>query len=182
VTKNKKIKNRGLTIVYIGKGKGKTTAAVGLAVRARGWKKRVLFLQFIKEAKWPSGERAMLKRLGVHIWVMGQGFVKILNDQKPFTVHKQAASRALKKAQEAVRSKKYDVVVLDEAISAVEEKLLSQTSIADLITKKQPKITLVLTGHTAYPMIVKKADLVTDMTKIKHPFDQGVLAQKGIDF
>ncbi|MFH0853045.1 MAG: cob(I)yrinic acid a,c-diamide adenosyltransferase [bacterium] len=173
---------KGLTIVYVGQGKGKTTAAVGLAVRARGWGQRVLFLQFIKEAKWPSGERAMLKKLGVHVWVMGQGFVRILNDQKPFTVHKQAARQALKKAQEAIRGKYYDVVILDEAISAIEERLITQTDIVRLITKKRPKITLVLTGHTVYPMIMKKADLITNMKKIKHPFDNGIMAKKGIDF
>ncbi len=172
----------GLTILYIGNGKGKTTAAVGLAVRARGWKKRVFFLQFVKEEKWPSGERAVLQRLGVDVWVLGEGFVKILNDKKPFSVHRAAAVRALKAARTAVRSKEYDVVILDEAVSAVESKLLPQSAITKLIKAKRPDLHLVLTGHVAYPSIVKLCDLVTEMGKVRHPFDSGTLAVKGIDY
>jgi cob(I)alamin adenosyltransferase len=173
---------QGLTILYVGNGKGKTTAAVGLAVRARGWKQRVFFLQFVKEEKWPSGERAVLKKLGVDLWVLGEGFVKILNDKKPFSVHKAAAARALKASLSAVRSNDYDVVILDEAVSAVESKLLPQSAIIELIKAKRPGLHLVLTGHAAYPKIVKLCDLVTEMKKLKHPYDGGRLAEKGLDF
>lgn len=175
-------RSRGLTILYVGHGKGKTTAAIGLAVRARGWGKRVFFLQFMKETKWPSGERAMLKKLGVSVHVAGQGFVKIMNDKKPFRVHKDAAVQAWRAARAAVRSLKYDVVILDEAVSAVESRLLPQSAIAGLIKAKRPNIHLVLTGHTAYPKIVSLCDLVTDMKKVKHPYDRGRLAEKGVDF
>lgn len=174
--------NKGLVIMYLGKGKGKTTAAVGVAVRARGWGKRVFFLQFVKEERWPSGERAMLKKLGVDVWVLGKGFVKILNDTKPFIVHKRAAQQALQAAMRAVRSNAYDVVILDEAISAIESELFSQTALLKLIKAKRPSLHLVLTGHTNYPRITKWADLVTDMRKLKHPYDEGRLAEKGIDY
>lgn len=173
---------RGLVIVYIGNGKGKTTSAVGVAVRARGWGKRVFFLQFVKEERWPSGERAMLKKLGVDVWVLGKGFVKILNDTKPFIVHKRAAQEALQAAMRAVRSSAYDVVILDEAISAIESDLLRQSDLVKLSKAKRPSLHLVLTGHTNYPRITKLADLVTDMRKLKHPYDEGRLAEKGIDF
>jgi len=179
--KNNKI-DRGLTLLYIGFGKGKTTAAVGLAVRARGWGQRVFFMQFMKEDKWPSGERAMLKKLGVTVAVVGEGFVKIRGDQKPFAIHKAAARRAYEQALKIVRSPKYDVVVLDEIVSAVESKLLSQSEVLRLIRAKRSAQHLALTGHTAFPKIIAACDLVTEMRKIKHPFDQGLLAVKGIDY
>lgn len=172
----------GLTLLYIGRGKGKTTAAVGLAVRARGWNKRVCFIQFIKEDRWPSGERAALKKLGVEVRVAGRGFVKIMGDRKPFIVHRTAAHRALAVAKRAVRSSRFDVVILDEAVSAVEEKLINQTDVVRLIRSKRPALHLVLTGHRSYPALIRLADLVTDMKKVKHPFDQGRLADQGIDY
>ncbi len=168
--------------MYLGRGKGKTTAAVGLAVRARGWNQRVCFIQFIKEERWPSGERSMLRKLGVQVQVAGQGFVKIMGDRKPFAVHQAAARHALTSAKRIARSNRYDVVILDEVISAVEEKLLNQSDVVRLIKSKRPSLHLVLTGHTAYPAIIRLADLVTEMKKIKHPFDQGRLAVKSIDF
>jgi cob(I)alamin adenosyltransferase len=173
--------HKGLTIVYIGDGKGKTTAAVGIATRAAGWGYRVAFLQFVK-GTWPSGERKSLPKLGVMVKTMGKGFVKIRGDKQPMRVHRVAATKAFAEAKRVLRSKHYDVVICDEAISAVETKVATQAQVMSLIAAKPAKIHLVLTGHDKFPQILKKADLVTEMKKLNHPYDRGTLAQKGIDF
>jgi len=172
---------KGLTIVYIGNGKGKTTAAVGVATRAAGWGYRVAFLQFVK-GTWPSGERKALPRLGVTVKAMGTGFVKIMGDKLPMRVHRAAAAKAFVEAKRMLRSKKFDVVICDEAISAMETKVATQAQVLALISAKPATVHLVLTGHTKFPRILKAADLVTEMKKLNHPYDRGVLAQKGIDF
>ncbi len=175
----------GLTICYIGNGKGKTTAAVGVAVRAAGDGKRVLFFQFFKSPEWPSGERESLRKLGVQVEVHGKGFVGIWGDKKPKAEHQAAARTAFGKANELVLSGKYDVVILDELISCVEEGLLTVEEVVALITTKRAQarnVHLVLTGHTKYPAILKVCDVVTEMQMVKHPFYKGFLAVKGIDY
>ncbi len=179
--------NRGLTIAYIGNGKGKTTAAVGVAVRARGYGWPVLFFQFYKSEQWPSGERDALKRLGVDVRVRGQGFVGILGDKKPRAVHRAAAARALTEARELIFSGQYRLVVLDEAISCLEVGLLPVSALVKLLNDraKYPKARnthLIMTGHNRYPALLRRCDLVTEMKMVKHPYYRGVLAVKGIDF
>ena len=178
---------RGMIIAYIGNGKGKTTAAVGVAVRARGYDKRVLFYQFFKSPEWPSGERVALQKLGVDVVVAGKGFVGILGDKKPKQEHKAAAWAALLEAEHLVTKGNYDLVVLDELISCVEVGLLSQRDVISFITEvshfaKTKNTHIVLTGHTKYPRIVAHCDLVTDMRMVKHPYYKGYIALKGIDF
>lgn len=173
---------RGLTIIYVGKGKGKTSAAIGLAVRAAGWKKRVLFLQFFKSAQWPSGERAALKKLGVDVRVMGEGFVGILGDKKPRAVHKAAAQKALVTAKRLMRSGRYDICIFDEAISCLESSTLAVRDIASLMKAKPSAVTICLTGHNHYPALEKLADTVTEMKMVKHPYYKGILAQRGVDY
>jgi cob(I)alamin adenosyltransferase len=172
---------RGLTIVYIGDGKGKTTAAVGVATRAAGWGYRVAFLQFVK-GTWPSGERKALPKLGVTVKAMGTGFVKIMGDKLPMRVHRAAAAKAFAKAKRVLRSKRFDVVICDEAISSVEAKVATQAQVLALIAAKPANVHLVLTGHKKFPRILKAADLVTEMKMTKHPYYAGHLAQKGIDY
>lgn len=190
---------RGLVIVYTGHGKGKTTAAMGMAFRAVGAGLKVLVLQFIK-GEWPSGERETINilkkflpleggdkegvsRFGtIELRTGGRGFIKIFGDQKPFAVHRAAAKALYADALSALKSGKYNLVVLDELISAWEENLLSKKDIIKLIKAKPKNVYLVMTGHDAPKEIVALADLVTEMKKIKHPFDEGLLAQKGIDF
>src|SRR6266576_2951793 len=111
--------NKGLTIIYIGDGKGKTSAAAGLAVRAAGTGFKVLYLQFVK-GDWPSGERESLAKLGVEVRLMGRGFVGILGDRKHISEHIKAAEHAKAESIKALQSKKFNLVVLDEALSAVE--------------------------------------------------------------
>ncbi len=179
--------NRGLTIAYIGNGKGKTTAAVGAAVRAAGYGWKALFFQFYKSLKWPSGERLALKKLGVEVMVRGEGFVKILGDRKPLSVHKKAAVRALAEAKRLVFSGKYRLVVLDELISCLEQKLLTERAVtmfldARMNNARARQVHLILTGHRRYPAILKRCGFVTEMKMVKHPYYKGILATKGIDF
>lgn len=173
---------RGLTIIYIGDGKGKTLAAVGLAIRAVGAGLKVLFLQFVKGG-WISSEVKILKSLpGVEMKLLGKGFVGILGDKKPRQEHKAAAKKALIFAKKAISSGKYFLVILDEAISAVETKLIETADILKLIKEKPDKVHLCLTGHKRIKSLIDEADLVTEMKMIKHPYYSGILGQKGIDF
>lgn len=187
VPKKVRVADHGLTIAYIGNGKGKTTAAVGAAVRAAGYGWKVLFFQFYKSLQWPSGERLALHKLGVDVMVRGEGFVKILGDKKPLSVHKKAAAAALAEAKRLVFSGKYSLVVLDELISCLEQKLLTMKEVAAFLDVRMKdararKVHLILTGHHRYPAILKRCDLVTDMKMVKHLYYKGILAIKGIDF
>ncbi len=173
---------RGQVLIYVGNGKGKTSAAIGLAVRARGWDKRVAFIQFYKSEAWPSGERVALRKLGVDVRVLGEGFVKILGDKKPLAVHKASARKALAMAKKMMLSKHYDVLIFDEAISCIEQKLLTVSDITLLSKVKPESMTICLTGHTHYPALEKLADTVTEMKMVKHPYYKGVLAQRGVDY
>jgi cob(I)alamin adenosyltransferase len=173
--------NKGLTIVYIGDGKGKTSAAAGLACRAAGTDFRVLYLQFVK-GDWPSGEREALAKLGVEVKLMGLGFVGILGDRKDIADHIKAAQNAKAASIEALKSGKYDLVVLDEALSAVESKLLTEEDVLEIMDAKPESVHLCITGHKRWKKVIEKADLVTEMKMIKHPYYQGITAQRGIDY
>ena len=173
--------SKGLTIVYIGDGKGKTSAAAGLACRAAGTGFKVLYLHFVK-GDWPSGERESLAKLGVEVKLMGRGFVGILGDRKPFDEHINAAKNAMKESIQALKSKKYDLVVLDEALSAIESKLLTEADILQIMKAKPASVHLCMTGHKRFKKIIEAADLVTEMKMIKHPYYKGTLAQRGIDY
>ncbi|MEK7631880.1 MAG: cob(I)yrinic acid a,c-diamide adenosyltransferase [Patescibacteria group bacterium] len=177
----------GITVAYIGDGKGKTTAAVGAATRATGYGWKVLFFQFYKSLDWPSGEREALRKLGVDVEVHGQGFVGILGDRKPLAQHKAAAKKALDRAWACISSGKYKLVVLDEVISCLEQKLFPVSALVAILTKrtKHPKaknVNLVLTGHQKFSAILKHCDVVTDMKMVKHPYYKGFIAVKGIDY
>lgn len=194
VKKNIKIRP-GLFIIYVGRGKGKTTAAMGLSMRAAGMGLNVFIVQFIK-GEWPSGERNFIEAFnsirryyrGKHklgrfeIVAMGRGFVKILGDKKPFTLHKAAARQAIALGRRAMLSQKYDVIILDEAISALETKLIKARDLLGLVRAKPPALHLVMTGHEAPKSLTAKADLVSDIRMVKHPYYKGILAQRGIDY
>lgn len=174
---------KGLVHVYTGHGKGKTTAAIGLAIRAIGYKKKVLIVQFIK-GPWRSGELDIVKKLKpyLNIYAMGQGFIKILGDNKPLAVHKKAAQAALDYAKRQMKSGKYDIVILDEINVAVKEKLLTQQEVIKFIKTKPGKVELILTGRGATAKIKKQADYVSEIKDIKHPFRKGILARESIDY
>ncbi|OGE81719.1 MAG: hypothetical protein A2720_02275 [Candidatus Doudnabacteria bacterium RIFCSPHIGHO2_01_FULL_46_24] len=173
---------KGLTIIYIGNGKGKTSAAAGLAVRAAGTGMKVLYAQFVK-GDWPSGERKILEKLpNVAVKLLGRGFVGILGDRKPISEHIAAAKAGLKFVKVALKSKKYDLVIADEAISAVESKLLTVEDVYSMLRSKPESVHLCLTGHKWIKKLIDAADLVTEMKMIKHPYYKGILAQRGIDY
>lgn len=174
---------RGLVIVYTGKGKGKTTAALGIVLRAVGHGYKVGMIQFIK-GEWYYGELTSSKRLEPEFEMIaaGKGFVGIIDDDHPIEDHLQAAKQALAVAREKLASGLYDVLILDEINYAVKLNLLSEQDILDLITSRPLKTTVVLTGNYAPEKLVQAADLVTEMREIKHPYQSGIKAKKGIDF
>ena len=175
--------SRGLTIVYTGKGKGKTTAALGLALRATGYDKKICMIQFIK-GSWHYGEMASSKKLepGFEMVAVGKGFVGIIDDKSPMEDHEKVAKDAIKISNEKIQSGKYDIVILDEINYAVNLNLISVNDVIELINSKPDYIDLVLTGNYAKDEIIEIADLVTEMREIKHPFQKGIKAKKGIDF
>lgn len=174
---------RGLVVVYTGDGKGKTTAALGLCVRAIGHGNKIRIIQFIK-SDWPYGERRGLLRLApeVELDSLGAGCIGIMGDDKPIEEHRAAAAGALQAAREAIGSDRYDIVILDEITIAVHLDLISMKDALTLITNKPDRLHLVLTGRYAPPELIAAADLVTEMREVKHPFRKGEPGRKGIDF
>ncbi|MCI4432705.1 MAG: cob(I)yrinic acid a,c-diamide adenosyltransferase [Nitrosopumilus sp.] len=173
----------GLTIVYTGKGKGKTTAALGIALRAVGYGKKICMIQFIK-GSWHYGEMHSSKRLEpeFEIIAIGRGFVGIIDDTTPKEEHKNIAKEAIKISIEKIQSGKYDIVILDEINYAINLDLVKVEDVLNLIKSKPPGLDLVLTGNYAKDEIIELADLVTEMKEVKHPFQRGIKAKKGIDF
>jgi cob(I)alamin adenosyltransferase len=177
-------KRHGLTLVYTGNGKGKTTAAIGLVVRAVGNRMRVFFLQFIK-GSWKSGERSVLSGLpGVDLEVTGRGFtLEELRDPRiPMEDHFAAAASGWRRAEEVVHSGAYDLVVFDEILGAVHAGLVSLDEILELVRTKPAHVHLVLTGRNAPAELIEIADLVSEVRSIKHPFERGIKAQRGLEF
>jgi len=169
---------RGLVIVYTGDGKGKTTAALGTAMRAVGHGRRVAFVQFIKARS--VGEHEAAARLAPHLEIfrMGRGFV----GGQPTDEHLKAAREALAFVRQCLNEGCYDMVVADEIFSAVKLKLISAEDVESLLADRPAAVHLVLTGRGAWPGLIERADLVTDMRLVKHPYEKGVRAQEGIEF
>lgn len=178
----KNTKTKGLVIVYTGDGKGKTTAALGMALRAAGHGMKVLIVQFIKSFK-RYGELKFVKKYdcGIQIKTMGKGYVKMKGDVHPFEEHVKAAKKTLEFARDQIQSGNYNIIVLDEINIALDKKLLTVREVTDLIGQKPPHVHLVLTGRNAPKKLVQLADLVSEVKEIKHPFKKGILAQKGIE-
>ena len=173
----------GLIIVYTGNGKGKTTAALGLALRAIGYEHKVCMLQFIK-GSWHYGEMDSSKKLepNFELIAVGKGFVGILDDNSPREEHEKYAAEAVRICREKIFSEKYDVIILDEVNYAITLGLIDVQEIIKIIKEKPSDLDLVLTGRDVKEEIVELADLVTEMKEIKHPFKSGIKAKKGIDF
>jgi cob(I)alamin adenosyltransferase len=180
---NKRKGRRGLVVVYTGDGKGKTTAALGMALRAVGRGFKVLMIQFIK-GSWHYGELDGVKRLAPEFEIAtgGKGFVGILDDRLPIEDHRKAAAETLAFAKAQVSGGTYDLVILDEINYAVKGELIPVEGVLDLLDARPSDLHLVLTGRSAHPAVVERADLVTEMKDIKHPYRQGILAQVGVDY
>ncbi len=175
--------NKGLVIVYTGNGKGKTTAALGMCIRAAGYKKKIKILQFVK-GSWKYGELKGIELLKgfVDMEQVGEGFVGIVDDNKEFSVHQEAARKGLAYAREIIHSGQYDIVILDELNIAIDLGLIPLADALEVIQNKPAQLHLVITGRSAKPEIIEIADLVTEMREIKHPFQKGILAQRAIDW
>jgi cob(I)alamin adenosyltransferase len=171
---------KGLVIVHTGKGKGKSTAAFGLALRAIGQGFKVGVVQFVK-GRWESGEREALARFGdsITIAVMGEGFTWETQDRARDI---KAAEAAWAAAKEMILAPAPDLVVLDEINIALRYDYLPVADVIAILAKKPPMKHVVLTGRNTPAELIAAADLVTEMTEIKHPFRAGVKAQRGIEF
>jgi cob(I)alamin adenosyltransferase len=182
MSENKR-QEKGLLVVYTGDGKGKTTAALGMTVRAVGYDWQVCIIQFIK-GSWKYGELDGIKKLApnVELNVMGEGFVGIIDDKKSFEEHRAAARKAYEMALEKISAQKYQLIILDELNVAVNLGLISREELENIIAAKPENLHLVITGRNAIKWLIDKADLVTEMKEIKHPYQKGILAQKGVDF
>jgi cob(I)alamin adenosyltransferase len=172
--------SRGLVQIFTGDGKGKTSAALGAVLRALGNGLRVYFVFFMK-GDYPYGERNILSQLP-NIKVASFGGRSFVDPANVKPEDKEQARQALAAAREAMLSGNYDMVVLDEVNVAVAWKLVELDEVIKLLKDKPPNVELVLTGRKADAKLVQLADLVTEMLKIKHPYDEGVAARRGIEY
>ncbi len=183
---------KGQVLLYTGEGKGKTTSAFGVALRAvgRGWK--VSMIQFTKMGEWPPGEPmgeiAGARRLAPDLEVIstGIGFVNIFGDTFSMEEHREAAQQGLRLAQEKIASGGYQLVILDEILGAVDQGQIDLEQVLEVIRGKPHALNLLLTGHDAQKRFIDtllpEVDLATEMVKLKHPFDEGHQARKGLDY
>lgn len=172
-----------MVIVYTGNGKGKTTAALGMALRAVGYGKKICMIQFIK-GSWHYGEMDSSRRLEpeFEMTAIGKGFVGIIDDKSPREDHEKIAREAVKISKEKISSNRYDMVILDEINYAINLNLVDVEDMVEMIKAKPEALDLVLTGNYAKREIVDLADLVTEMKEVKHPYKAGIKAKRGIDF
>ncbi len=171
---------KGLLIVHTGKGKGKSTAAFGLVMRALGHSMHVGIVQFVK-GKWETGERSVLERFPdlVTIRAMGEGFTWETQDRERDIA---AAKKAWEASKEMISSGNYDLVLLDELNIVLRYESLPLDDVVAFLSNRPEMLHVVVTGRNAKDELIEAADLVTEMTQIKHPFRAGVKAQKGIEF
>ncbi len=177
---------KGLVQVYTGDGKGKTTAAFGLALRAAGQGNKVLIYQFLKPPSLDVGERFALQLGAVRIrvealdapWDMSKSF----DNEKSVAQTKAAISQALERIAETAEKRFYDVLILDEIVFCLSRNLAKLEDIRSIIDRRDPAVEIVLTGRGATEELMALADLVTEMRKIKHPLDAGISARRGIEF
>ncbi|UCH09656.1 MAG: cob(I)yrinic acid a,c-diamide adenosyltransferase [Fidelibacterota bacterium] len=176
-------RRRGLLIVYTGTGKGKTTAALGTAFRALGYGWKVCMVQFIK-GTWKYGEMKSIAAYGeqFELHPLGVGFYKILDDDQPEEVHREAAAKAVDLVIEKLESAEYDLVIADELSVAYDIELIDDTAIHRILEARPTHIHLIVTGRGAPEFLIEAADMVTEMREIKHPYQQGIKAQPGIDY
>jgi len=177
---------KGLVQIYTGEGKGKTTAAFGLALRAAGQGNKVLIYQFLKPPSLDIGERFALQLAALRIrvesldvsWDMSESF----DDETAAAQTRTAISEVLERIARTVEKRFYDLLILDEIVFCLSKGLAKLEDIKNIIDRKDRAVEIVLTGRGATEELIAMADLVTEMKKIKHPFDKGVPARRGIEF
>jgi cob(I)alamin adenosyltransferase len=178
--------DKGLVQIYSGDGKGKTTAAFGLALRAAGQGNKVLIYQFLKPPSLDIGERLALQSAPATITVealdVPWDMSKSLEDEQAVARMKNAISEALEKIAETAEKRLYDVLILDELVFCLSKDVAELEEVKNVIARRDPCVEIVLTGRGATEELIATADLVTEMKKIKHPFDEGISARRGIEF
>ncbi|MGD0155951.1 MAG: cob(I)yrinic acid a,c-diamide adenosyltransferase [Terracidiphilus sp.] len=173
---------KGLILINTGPGKGKTTAALGTALRAVGCGMKVLMLQFIK-GSWHYGELDAVEAFGPNFVLkqMGRGFVKI-GGAEPDPEDVRLVQAAWEEARAAIDSGEWDLVVLDEINYAINYGMLDAAVVAEALKRKPEMVHVILTGRNAHPLLVELADTVTEMREVKHAYQKGILAQRGIEY
>jgi len=178
--------DKGLVEVYTGNGKGKTTAAFGLALRAAGQGNKVLIYQFLKPCSIDIGERFALQlgavRIRVETLETTWDMAKSPEDEKTVAETKKAISAVLERIAQTAEKRFYDLIILDEIVFCLSKGLAELKDIRNIIDRKDSAVELILTGRGASPELIEMADLVTEMKNIKHPFDKGISARRGIEF
>ena len=170
---------KGYIHIYTGPGKGKTTAALGLGLRAVGAGYKVYMIQFMKGRRYSELDSCEKIK---NFTIVQYGRDEFVSKECPEKIDIDLAKKGFSHAKDTITSEKYDMVILDEINVAVDYNLIPLSDVIDLIKDKPKKLELVLTGRYAHPELSKIADVVTEMLEIKHPYMEGVLARKGIDF
>jgi cob(I)alamin adenosyltransferase len=174
---------KGLIVVITGNGKGKTTAALGIAVRACGHDMRVCIVQFMKGDLY-AGEWDGVKKMGCSVELIstGKGFCGIQGNPYPFKEHRRNAQEALHLVRQKMESGEADILILDEINNALHLKLVDLEQVLEILRQKPPLLHLVLTGRDAHPEVVELADTVSEVREVKHAYRKGVEPQPGIDY
>ena len=168
-----------LVLVNTGDGKGKSTAAFGTAIRAvaRGWKVGVV--QFLKSGEWSVGEEKIGRQIGIDWWVLGDGFTW---DSENLEETEAIARQAWETAKEKIKSGEYQLLILDEITYPINWRWIAVDDVVDAVQERPETVSLILTGRDAPQQIIDLADTVTEMRKVKHAYDRGVMARRGIDY
>ncbi len=174
---NKK-SDRGLVLVHTGNGKGKSSSAFGVIIRALGWGHKVAVVQYIK-GTWKTGEKQFFDQHPIDWFTMGEGFTWETQDRERDIA---AATKAFDKSVELMISGEYDLIVLDEINIALRYDYLDIHHVVEQVAKRHNRTSVILTGRDAKPELMELADLVTEMTEVKHPYHAGINAKQGIDF
>ena len=174
---------RGLVVVITGHGKGKTTTALGIAVRACGHNMRTSIIQFMKGDLY-AGEWDGVKKMGCDVELIptGKGFCGIQGNPYPYKEHRKNAQDAIELARQKMDSGRYDLLILDEINNALHLRLFDLEQVLDIIQRKPPQLHLVLTGRDAHPQVIDLADTVSEIKEIKHAYRKGIEPQPGIDY
>jgi cob(I)alamin adenosyltransferase len=166
-------------LVNTGDGKGKSTAAFGTALRAvaRGWK--VAVIQFLKSGDWSVGEEKLGRQIGIDWWALGDGFTW---DSADMEESEAIAREAWRQTREKMGSDEYQLMILDEITYPISWGWIEIEDVLAAVRDRPPRLNLILTGRDAHPRLIDVADTVTEMKKIKHAFDSGIVARRGIDY
>ena len=171
---------KGLVFLLIGDGKGKTTAALGMAVRASGWNQPLIIIQFMKKRAY--GELYTCEKMGEGFEIYQMGCEEHVVKGKLTKEDLEMAGRGLKMAREAIDSRQYDWIFLDESMTAMDYGLITEDDLVTLIKERPPYLHVVLTGRGESQKLVELADCITRMVNVKHHYDKGIEAQKGVEF